>query len=75
MYVNGICREGLLMTNELTVSEIAIERCMLGPMMASLCYPHSTKEQDALKGKWVRVNRDLNRQSGLWHLVRFSGLA
>lgn len=35
----------------------------------SLCTPHTTKEQDAMKGKWVRVARDLNRQSGLWHLV------
>lgn len=43
---------------------------MFGPFMAKLCYPHSTPEQDAIKGKWVRVNKDLNRQSGLWRLVR-----
>jgi hypothetical protein len=54
-----------------TVSEIAIERCMVGQFMAQLCYPHSTVEQDAIKGKWVRVENDLNMQSGLWHLVRY----
>jgi hypothetical protein len=45
---------------------------MMGNFMAQLCYPHSTAEQDAIKGKWVRVDKDLNRQSGLWHLVRYS---
>jgi hypothetical protein len=44
---------------------------MVGQFMAQLCYPHSTAEQDAIKGKWVRVEHDLNLQSGLWHLVRY----
>ena len=53
-------------TNNVAVSEITIERCIV---MASLCAPRSSKEEDAIKGKWVYVARDLNRQSGLWHLV------
>ena len=57
-----------LETNNVAVSEITIERCMV---MASLCTPRSSKEDDAIKGKWVHVARDLNRQSGLWHLVIF----
>lgn len=52
------------------VSEITVQRCMMGPFMSSLCYPHTTMEEDSTKGKWVRVGKDLNRQSGLWHLVR-----
>jgi hypothetical protein len=51
------------------VSEIAIERCMGSSLFASLCFPHTTTEEDAMKGKWVRVERDLNRQLGLWQLV------
>lgn len=52
------------------VSEISISRCMM-PMafVGDLCNPESTDEQDAIKGKWVRVDRDLNKQSGLWTLV------
>ncbi|KAG6891215.1 hypothetical protein C0995_008467 [Termitomyces sp. Mi166 len=29
-----------------------------------LCAPDSTSEQDAIKGKWVRVRRDLNLEGG-----------
>jgi len=39
-------------------------------LVGDLCDPQSTVEQDAIKGKWVRVERDLNQQSGLWTLVR-----
>lgn len=70
-----IIRLNTVKTNNVAVSEITIERCMVGPMIASLCTPRSSKEDEAIKGKWVRVARDLNRQSGLWHLVslgRFS---
>lgn len=37
--------------------------------VGDLCNPESTAEQDAIKGKWVRVKRDLNKQAGLWTLV------
>ncbi|KIM83051.1 hypothetical protein PILCRDRAFT_819843 [Piloderma croceum F 1598] len=57
-----------LLPHDTGLSEISVQRCMFGPFMAQLCYPPSTPEQDAIKGKWVRVNKDLNRQSGLWHL-------
>jgi len=57
----------------LAVSEIAITRCVVSAsMVGDLCAPATTVEQDAVKGKWVRVDRDLNLQSGLWSLVRQS---
>lgn len=34
-----------------------------------LCYPSSTKQDDALKGKWVRVERNLKEQLSLKSLV------
>ena len=47
------------------MSEIAITRCMIDPALGSnLCAPASTSEQDAIKGKWVRVDRNLNYQAG-----------
>ena len=46
----------------------------MNPKMShDICAPHSTSEQDAIKGKWVRVDRDLNLEGGYmspW-LVRF----
>ncbi|THH09733.1 hypothetical protein EW145_g1812 [Phellinidium pouzarii] len=50
------------------LTEITIMKCIFPPTMASLCSPKSTPEQDAIKGKWVRVERDLNKMSGIWSL-------
>lgn len=47
------------------VSEIAVTRCMMQPEVAGdLCAPKSTSEEDAVRGKWVRVPRDLNLEAG-----------
>lgn len=54
----------------ITVSEIAVVRCMFDLSMVDMCAPSSSTSDSAIKGKWVRVPRDLNRQSGMWHLVR-----
>lgn len=55
------------------VSEIAISRCFTDPEVAGdLCGPDTTVEEDAIKGKWVLVPRNLNTEGGylsLW-LVR-----
>lgn len=58
-----------------TVSEIHITECVIDPwfvpsIAADLCYPSTTKEEDALKGKWVRVERNLKEQTTLKSLVR-----
>jgi len=50
------------------VTEITIEKCLFPMSAMYLCEPKTTSEQDAIKGKWVRVNRDLNLESGLWSL-------
>ncbi|KAG6866553.1 hypothetical protein C0991_002038 [Blastosporella zonata] len=47
------------------LSEIAVIECRMNPLLAEeLCAPDSTTEQDAIKGKWVRVKRDLNIEGG-----------
>ncbi|KAL5537002.1 DCR2 [Sanghuangporus sanghuang] len=50
------------------LTEITIEKCMFPQALAYLCYPKTSPEADAIKGKWVRVERDLNMMSGLWSL-------
>lgn len=57
-----------------TVSEIAVVRCIFELGMIDVCAPSSSTSDDAIKGKWVRVPRDLNLQSGMWHLVRYPAL-
>lgn len=47
------------------VSEISITRCMVNPgLTGDICAPDTTREQDAIKGKWVRVDRNVNVEAG-----------
>ncbi|KAF8556455.1 Metallo-dependent phosphatase [Imleria badia] len=51
------------------LSEIAITRCLVPPgFVGEMCAPETTVEQDAIRGKWVRVGRDLNKEGGIWGL-------
>lgn len=48
-----------------SVSEIKVVRCVIDPEIAGdICAPDSTSEQDAIKGNWVRVPRNLNLEGG-----------
>ncbi|KIP02828.1 hypothetical protein PHLGIDRAFT_122109 [Phlebiopsis gigantea 11061_1 CR5-6] len=56
-----------LMAHNTGFSEIDVRPCYFDPWYmpsytADLCGPSTTKEQDAMKGKWVRVDRNLNVQ-------------
>ncbi|TFK39994.1 Metallo-dependent phosphatase-like protein [Crucibulum laeve] len=54
-----------LLPHDTGLSEIAVTRCVVNPETAGdLCAPDSTSEQDAIKGKWVRVPRNLNFEGG-----------
>ncbi|KAF7356643.1 AIP3 domain-containing protein [Mycena venus] len=54
-----------LMPHDTGLSEIAVTRCYVNPRLGSgLCDPDSTSEQDAIRGKWVRVDRNLNYEGG-----------
>lgn len=61
-----------LLPHDTGLTEIAVERCLVNPDRApELCMPKTTKEDDALKGKWVRIPRNLNTQKGFWYLHVF----
>jgi hypothetical protein len=51
-----------------SVTEIAIKPCLFFPALVTYCDPRTTLEDDALKGAWVRVDRDLNIKTGRWYL-------
>ncbi|WVQ69479.1 uncharacterized protein L199_007698 [Kwoniella botswanensis] len=51
------------------LTEIAVAPCYFPPyLFPEHCSPETTPELDKLKGKWVRVERDLNIRTGLWYL-------
>ncbi|KAJ6518748.1 Metallo-dependent phosphatase-like protein [Mycena sanguinolenta] len=50
-----------LMAHDTGLSEIALTRCFVNPRLeGGLCDPPSTSQEDAIRGKWVRVDRNLN---------------
>ncbi|KAJ7155461.1 Metallo-dependent phosphatase-like protein [Mycena crocata] len=54
-----------LLPHDTGLSEIAVTRCFVNPRLGSkLCDPESTSEKDAIHGKWVRVDRNLNYDAG-----------
>lgn len=49
------------------VSEIAITQCFIDPaVVGNMCDPDSTSEQDAMKGRWVRIPRNLNMEASIF---------
>ncbi|CAK5267650.1 unnamed protein product, partial [Mycena citricolor] len=53
-----------LMPHDTGLSEITITHCFVNPRLSDVCDPSSTSEQDAIRGKWVRVDRNLNFDAG-----------
>ncbi|KAH8832657.1 Metallo-dependent phosphatase-like protein [Flagelloscypha sp. PMI_526] len=54
-----------LLPHNTVVSEIAVAKCWVDPRVAEdYCKPPSTPEKDAIRGKWVRVDADLNLEGG-----------
>ncbi|TCD62378.1 hypothetical protein EIP91_006960 [Steccherinum ochraceum] len=56
-----------LMPHDTGFSEIEVTNCWIDPwfapfVTADFCAPKTTKEEDAIRGKWVLVNRNLNAQ-------------
>ncbi|KAF9266823.1 Metallo-dependent phosphatase [Marasmius fiardii PR-910] len=57
-----------LLPHDTGLSEIAVVHCVFNPntVPTELCSPPTTKELDAIHGKWVRVERDVNLETGYW---------
>ncbi|SCZ90451.1 BZ3500_MvSof-1268-A1-R1_Chr1-3g01997 [Microbotryum saponariae] len=49
------------------ITEIQIKTCMLPPGLYDLCSPTSSKKEDATRGEWKRVDRDLNKRVGIYY--------
>ncbi|KAF8266128.1 Metallo-dependent phosphatase-like protein [Lactarius quietus] len=60
-----------LLPQDTGLSEIAVVRCMFDMSMMDICEPSSSTSDNAIEGKWVRVPRDLNLQTGMWQLLLY----
>ncbi|KAH9926297.1 Metallo-dependent phosphatase [Epithele typhae] len=58
-----------MMQHDTGLSEIHITECLFDPwyvpISADVCYPSTTKQDDAHKGKWVRVGPNLKQEVSL----------
>ncbi|KAL1696645.1 Metallo-dependent phosphatase-like protein [Schizophyllum commune] len=53
-----------LLPHDTGLSEIAVTQCFFNPKVAGkLCDPDTTPEKDAIRGNWVRVDRNLNYEA------------
>ena len=52
------------------MTEIGIEKCYIDPgFVRGMCDPPTVTQDDAIKGKWVRVGPDLNQETSMTYLV------
>ncbi|SCV68486.1 BQ2448_607 [Microbotryum intermedium] len=49
------------------ITEIQFKTCMLPPGLYDLCSPTSSKKEDATRGEWRRLDRDLNKRIGIYY--------
>ncbi|KZT52988.1 Metallo-dependent phosphatase [Calocera cornea HHB12733] len=57
-----------LLPQKTGLTELTIESCIFNPVTMEFCNPYSSPAADATRGKWVRVETDLNWKTGLWYL-------
>ncbi len=60
-----------LSTDTRPITEITVKSCVLPPGLYDVCSPTSSKKEDALRGEWERVDRDLNKRIGITYLYLF----
>ena len=53
------------------LTEITVKSCVVPPGLFDVCSPTTSAKEDALRGKWIRVDRDLNKQIGIYYLYIF----
>ena len=70
---NGDCGDTMHVGCASIINQIArsyTEFARIPPWYADICWPKTTAAETASKGKWVRVERNINWRSGAWYLVR-----
>ncbi|QRV74007.1 hypothetical protein RhiJN_02021 [Ceratobasidium sp. AG-Ba] len=55
-----------LLPHRTGLTMITVKPCLVDPSFTNYCDPRTTPELDAKYGKWVRVERDINKQAGVW---------
>lgn len=57
-----------LVPNAAPLTEITVQSCVIPPGVYDMCAPASTLRDDAERGPWVRVDKDLGKRAGLYYV-------
>ncbi|BGP44800.1 Phosphatase dcr2 [Rhodotorula kratochvilovae] len=53
-------------------TELQVKTCVLSPGLYDMCSPTSSAKEDATKGKWERIDRDVSRKAGIKYLYIYA---
>jgi hypothetical protein len=48
------------------------QTCVLSPGVYDMCSPASSAKEDATRGEWVRIDKDVNRRVGVYYLYIYA---
>ncbi|GAA5953455.1 hypothetical protein JCM8115_000530 [Rhodotorula mucilaginosa] len=53
-------------------TELQVKTCVLSPGVYDMCSPASSAKEDATRGEWVRIDKDVNRRVGVYYLYIYA---
>ncbi|GAA5834357.1 hypothetical protein JCM9279_004294 [Rhodotorula babjevae] len=53
-------------------TELQVKTCVLSPGLYDMCSPVSSAKEDAARGKWERIDRDVSKQAGIYYLYVYA---
>ncbi|GAA5832135.1 hypothetical protein JCM11251_004252 [Rhodosporidiobolus azoricus] len=57
--------------NSTPYTELEVKSCMLSPGLYDMCSPTSSAKEDATRGKWERIDKDLSKKIGVKYLYLY----
>ncbi|GAA5994980.1 uncharacterized protein JCM10292_004466 [Rhodotorula paludigena] len=54
------------------LTELQVKSCVLSPGLYDMCSPTSPAKEDATRGKWERIDRDINKRAGIYYLYIYA---
>lgn len=61
-----------LAANTAPFTELQVKTCVLSPGLYDMCSPTSTAKEDAARGKWERIDRDVSKKAGIYYLYLYA---
>ncbi|GAA5887611.1 hypothetical protein JCM6882_001470 [Rhodosporidiobolus microsporus] len=58
--------------NTTPITELELKACILSPGLYDMCSPTSSAKEDATRGKWERIDKDLSKKIGVKYLYLYA---